>query len=242
MIVIPMAGLSSRFYNAGYSVPKYKLPIPGGCVFTRVLKGFKSQFKIEPFLFITMDKYNDIDFIATIAESLGVENFEIICLENPTRGQADTVYQGLHAMGARKSRSLTIFNIDTFRNDITVVQKEIDTHAPDGLLEVFIGSGENWSNVIPINDRRVLRTSEKQNESHLCSTGLYYFKSAEIFCSGFERYESSTSTELYIAPLYNVLIEDLKTIHYCIVDNTEIIHCGTPIEYESYCRGKINSP
>ncbi|EDV5772021.1 capsular biosynthesis protein, partial [Salmonella enterica subsp. diarizonae] len=26
-IVIPMAGQSSRFYNAGYTVPKYKLRI-----------------------------------------------------------------------------------------------------------------------------------------------------------------------------------------------------------------------
>ncbi|HGG7172902.1 TPA: capsular biosynthesis protein, partial [Escherichia coli] len=33
MFVITMAGLSSRFFNAGYTVPKYQLPLHGQTVF-----------------------------------------------------------------------------------------------------------------------------------------------------------------------------------------------------------------
>ncbi|EGD6058824.1 capsular biosynthesis protein, partial [Escherichia coli] len=39
-IVIPMAGQSSRFYKAGYDVPKYKLKINNKSVFFHSLRSF----------------------------------------------------------------------------------------------------------------------------------------------------------------------------------------------------------
>lgn len=44
MIVIPMAGLSRRFAEAGYAQPKYMLPLPGGSVFAHAVGSFREYF------------------------------------------------------------------------------------------------------------------------------------------------------------------------------------------------------
>ena len=44
MIVIPMAGLSSRFFKAGFEVPKYQLKINDSYVFDLALKSFIQYF------------------------------------------------------------------------------------------------------------------------------------------------------------------------------------------------------
>ena len=38
MIVIPMLGKSSRFFDAGYERPKYQLPLGDGTVFSESVK------------------------------------------------------------------------------------------------------------------------------------------------------------------------------------------------------------
>ncbi|TOH10549.1 capsular biosynthesis protein, partial [Vibrio parahaemolyticus] len=44
MIVIPMAGMSSRFFKAGYKLPKYMLEAHGKSLFEHSLRSFESYF------------------------------------------------------------------------------------------------------------------------------------------------------------------------------------------------------
>ena len=44
MFVIPMAGLSSRFFKAGFEVPKYQLSIADTIVFDLAIKSFERYF------------------------------------------------------------------------------------------------------------------------------------------------------------------------------------------------------
>ncbi|EKD6920812.1 capsular biosynthesis protein, partial [Campylobacter coli] len=44
-IVFPMAGLSSRFSNAGYKIPKYMLEIQNQTVFYNAVLSFKCYFE-----------------------------------------------------------------------------------------------------------------------------------------------------------------------------------------------------
>ena len=52
IIVLPMAGASSRFYNAGYTVPKYMLPLGNETVFDKSVKSFEKMFWYDKFIFI----------------------------------------------------------------------------------------------------------------------------------------------------------------------------------------------
>lgn len=236
MIVIPMAGLSSRFFKAGYEKPKYMLDAHGMSVFEHVMNGFSSYFSSESFLFIVRKDFNTADFVTSKANKLGIKKFDIIILDSDTRGQAETVYLGVSALSNSANESLTIFNIDTIRRDFSHPDL---SKVGDGYLEVFYGDGSNWSFVLPKNNHsiEVIETSEKRPISNLCCTGLYYFASINDFLEAYKNYENNASWEageLYVAPLYNYLIENKKIITYHIIDNNDVIFCGVPSEYEQF--------
>ena len=120
-----------------------------------------------------------------------------------------------------------IFNIDTIRENF-IWPKSFE----DGFLEVFESEGENWSFVEPLDKSYVGRTTEKVRISNLCSNGMYGFSSISLFKDAFENSSKDNFGELYIAPLYNYLIEGGYKINYRLVSNKEIFHCGSPIDYE----------
>ena len=236
MIVIPMAGLSSRFFKAGYDKPKYMLKIGGEFLFDHSVKSFSNYFEYESFLFIVRDVYDTESFVRERAINLGIKNFYIHVLTENTLGQAETVTLGLLSIkNLDLNNDITIFNIDTFRPGFKFIDLNNDV---SGYLEVFIGEGDNWSFVQPIsNSEFVLKTSEKRRISNLCSTGLYFFSRAKDYIEAFEKYSSLPKEEwdggeLYIAPMYNILITQGKKIQYNVINVDEVIFCGTPEEYE----------
>ena len=68
MFIIPLAGLSSRFFKAGYTKPKYQLMLNNKTVFSWSLESFKNYFHTDYFLFICRGDYDTPNFI--IAYSL----------------------------------------------------------------------------------------------------------------------------------------------------------------------------
>lgn len=234
MIVIPMAGLSSRFTKAGYDVPKYMLPLHGKSVFWHSLMSFQKYFSSERFLFIARNVQNTPSFLRSEVEALGVKHYEIVVLDGETAGQAETVEKGIKKGNCSASDSLTIFNIDSFRKDF-VFPTEDWFKKSSGYLEVFKGEGENWSYVEPkkgVKDPEVQRTAEKDPISDLCSNGLYHFSRMEDFLSALEKERKlPTAKELYIAPLYNHLIGDGKVVNFHLIPREATVFCGVPQEY-----------
>ncbi len=55
MIVLPMAGLSRRFLDAGYDRPKYELLLAGRPVFDWALLSFERSFTTEPIMLVYRD-------------------------------------------------------------------------------------------------------------------------------------------------------------------------------------------
>lgn len=236
MIVIPMAGMSRRFAEAGYAQPKFMLPLHGRSVFEHAVASFEAYFDRLPFLFVFREDAAVRAFAPEALRRLGVREFELVGLEAPTRGQAETVALGLRRASVGEA-PVTVFNIDTFRPGFRFPER---VEACDGYLEVFRGSGANWSYVRPTapDTDRVAETTEKRPVSDLCCTGLYHFASAARFLEAFESYAAAPPPdlpggELYVAPLYNVLIGQGADIRWRLVEAGEVVFCGTPGEYET---------
>ena len=233
LFVIPMAGLSSRFFQAGFTVPKYMLPIENQSMFEWSVSSFKRYFGTDHFLFIIRDTYNTQKFIHQQVEKMGIQNYQLVVLSDETRGQADTVYLGLQQSGYQED--LIIFNIDSRRHDYIKPTWLTDFA---GYLEVFQGDGDHWSFVEPLftNSHQVKRTTEKERISDLCSDGLYYFRDRILFEQCFESavmQNKFIQGELYIAPLYNHLIEQSFDIRFDCINIQKIDFCGTPDEYKN---------
>jgi hypothetical protein len=234
MIVIPMAGRSQRFYDAGYDRPKFMLELSGRSVFAHAVASFEAAFAKQPFLFIAAAEA--ADFVRAEARALGVGEFEVVSLPSPTAGQAETVGRGLDALGW--TGPLTIFNIDTFRPGFTFPGEPLA--GADGWLEVFRGAGANWSYVKPAPgpDPWAAETAEKKAISDLCCTGLYHFARADDFRAALAAERAAPqAAELYVAPLYNHLIARGLRIGWRLIEPAEVVFCGTPAEYEALRQG-----
>ena len=232
-IVIPMAGLSRRFAEAGYKRPKYMLDLGGRSVFAHAVGSFSAYFATTPFLFVARDVGGTADFLAAECASLGISDARFHWLSAPTAGQAETV--DLALADVPDEAAITIFNIDTFRPGFRYPQAGWWAGSA-GYLEVFRGSGANWSYVRPGPgpEPLALETAEKRPISDLCCTGLYHFAHAGQFRRALARERLRPSApELYVAPLYNELIAAGLKIHYEVVAAADVVFCGVPAEYEA---------
>ncbi len=241
-IIIPMAGLSSRFTKAGYTLPKYMLYAGGKSLFSHAVESFKHYFKTTRFVFIARDIFDTGTFIKEECKLLGIEDFEVVTLQAPTKGQAETVLMGVKNAKLTDEESILIFNIDTFRSGFTFPAK---LNEWDGYLECFEGNGANWSYAKTedgTQNSKVIETAEKREISKFCSTGIYYFKRAADFLYAYKENEIHTIgglKELYVAPLYNYLINKGKNIRVVIIKRAEVVFCGVPEEYVDYLRNSI---
>ncbi|WOD14037.1 glycosyltransferase family 2 protein [Paraburkholderia kirstenboschensis] len=246
MIVIPMAGNSSRFYAAGFSRPKYELEIGGQSLFSLTVRSFEAYFESEKFLFIVRAEFAAKGFVEESCRALGVSNYEIVELATPTRGQAETVLLGMTGATYRRDEALLVFNVDTIRPGYTLPPEAANA---DGYLEVFRAQGDHWSFVRPLSptSKLVAATAEKRRISDLCCTGLYYFASAADFVSvctaaidNFSEFEKEWR-ELYIAPMYNALIAKGRRITYHEVPASEVLLAGTPDEFEALVSQQVQT-
>jgi hypothetical protein len=236
MIVIPMAGQSRRFREAGYERPKYELPLQGESLFACCMRSFERYFASERFLFVARAGCGAEAFIGSECERLGIADRRVVTLGAPTRGQAETVLLGLREAGCPANDAILIFNIDTIRPGYSFPP---DAAHSDGYLEVVHAPGEHWSFVRPAASftRRVAETTEKRRISSLCCTGLYYFARAADFAAACEAALHSPADylerwgELYVAPLYNTLIEAGRHIVYDEAPASRVHFAGTPAEY-----------
>jgi hypothetical protein len=226
-----MAGASQRFKKAGYTLPKYMLYAYNKSLFNLSVSSFRRYFKTDNFIFIIRDMFSTKDFIVEECILLGVQNYQIVCLDYLTRGQAETVYSGIKKINLGLNEPILIFNIDTIRQNFMLPSDMINW---DGYLEVFKGSGKNWSyaKVIP-GTTEVAETAEKREISDNCSTGIYYFRELNLFYEAYDYFNENNLNinEFYVAPLYNHLIKSNKSIHIHIIPKTDVVFCGIPEEY-----------
>lgn len=231
MIIIPMLGQSSRFFKAGYSKPKYQLPLGGETVFAKTMRSFERHFADKPFVFLVRNDFDARSFVANEVTRLGILDVRIVEFNVETSGQAESVYLGTKDYDP--TLPFVVFNIDTIRLDY---QWPGQQQFGDGYLEVFRAEGDGWSFVEPgAEPFSVKRTTEKQRISDLCSNGLYGFGSIQDFRDAYDHYVASGASvngEVYIAPLYNYLISAGKQVRYQCVDAGVTLHCGLPSDYE----------
>lgn len=234
MIILPMAGLSSRFFEVGYTEPKYKLLIEDQPVFDYALRSFEGCFGKETFLIVLRSDYDTEAFVRARLQANGIMA-ELVVLDQPTQGQAETVALGLEAAQVSDATPLTIFNIDSFRPGFAMSEAE---YAADGYLETFLGAGDAWSFVEPevagMREGTATRVIEKERISELCCTGLYYFRSRQQFQEAYAQELATPSqklTEHYIAPIYNQMIQRGASVKFRTIDIQDVIFCGIPAEY-----------
>lgn len=237
-IVIPMAGKSSRFYAAGYKIPKFLIKVKGKTLMEYSLKSLPLSSN-DQVVFIALKRHDELYKLEKhINITFPNLNFNLILLENETRGQSETVMASRDIIDEKDE--LLIYNIDTCFKSKTLKKKITEEkHMHDGVLGAFINRSEenHWSFAKINKNKNVIKVREKVKISDFALTGLYHFSKAKYFFETAEyhiRNNLLAKGEFYIAPLYNDLILKGKNFKLDIVD--EFIPLGTPKEVKIFER------
>ena len=238
---IAMAGLGTRFSRAGHTLPKYMLRAAGATLFEHSLK----SLPLEParkIVFIALkehqERYGLESFITSALDGLcGGAAFrpdlEIILLDAPTRGQAETVLKAKDAVPP--GSGLAIYNIDTGFVSGSLLEKLTGPGKKDGVLGSFKlrVKDEKWSFASLAPDGTVSATAEKIQISDNALTGLYHFTDArDFFTAAGEALAKGrvSAGEFYVAPLYNALIAAGRK--FVLDEARRLIPLGTPEDVE----------
>jgi dTDP-glucose pyrophosphorylase len=223
-VVITMAGDGTRFRSAGFCSPKHMIAVKGRTLFEWSLLSLKHFFN-NTFIFVTREENKDSAFIRASCESLGVQEVKIVELDHLTSGQAETAILGGPCV-TTPDAPFAIYNIDTYVEPSEIYPALVQG---DGWVPAFEAEGDKWSFVKFGDDFRVTAVTEKQRISSFGTIGLYYFKSFRIFENCYQRYSFSGYKERFVAPLYNVLLENPGSEVYTHIIKKSAVHVlGTP--------------
>jgi len=235
-IVITMAGRGSRFFDAGYVVPKYEIIANGRSLFDWSMLSLKNFISLDAkVIFICLKENGSSDYLQRRCRVLNVRDFHIIELDEITDGQATSAY------AARQywipEAPLLIYNIDTYVNPHALKPDDI-SEGSQGWIPCFNGVGSHWSFVQLDDSGWVTDIAEKRRISDYATIGLYWFLSAEIYEYSYMNYFADNRNlvcgERYIAPLYRQMISEGKKVSIKVLQSNDVHVLGTPAELEAF--------
>lgn len=204
-VVIPMAGRGQRFIEAGYTTPKMLITVLGRPMLYWALDSLV-RFDLTQSVFICLKEHLDNFPLRETIEDYCREA-SVISIESVTGGQAETVLQAEDLI--KPDEPLVIFNCDTYVKSPSL-GTTIAANQSDGVISVFPSTNASFSYAELDKGGRVIQLREKEVISPFATTGFYHFAKARYFLDSAKysiRQGTVQSSERYIAPLYNILIQ-----------------------------------
>ncbi|EKZ7307408.1 glycosyltransferase family 2 protein [Campylobacter jejuni] len=233
-IVIPMAGLGSRFAKAGFDKPKPFIDVLDKPMIVRVLENLK--YKDARYILIARKEHltKEKKLVDEIKNNF---NVEFIPIDKLTEGTACTV------LYARKyinnDMPLMIANSDQIV-DINIADFINDSfkRGLDGSILTFIDKEKNpkWS-FAKLNNDLVVEIKEKEAISEFATVGIYFFNKGKIFIeSAIDMIieNDRVNNEFYTCPVYNYAIKSGAKIGIYNIDFSKMHGIGTPEDLEIF--------
>ena len=232
-LVIPMAGMGSRFREAGYSLSKPLLPIGKFRMFEVVISNLWHESITKVILVSRRGAISQADTLRMGRElARPVHNVELDYL---SEGPAASVE--LTSSLLNPEEPLVIANSDQYLDASLEPFYESLALGTTHQILTMDASDARWSFVELDEQGFVSRVREKAVISNIATVGVYGFASAAQFLEGYGKMrlaQDRTNGEFYVAPIFN----------YFQKRSTRIVHLGplggvmhglgVPADYESF--------
>ena len=229
---MPIAGDGIRFVEEGYEVPKPLIKIQDDFLVQKSLRSI--DLEDCNLIFIVKKTHIENNNIDKKLEDIYGEEVSIVVAEKKTDGALSSCLLARDIIN--NELPLLIFTPDCYFEP-KIIPKDIDKNL-DGLVCVFESSSDAHSYVKLNKENHVIETAEKKVISNDAIGGFYYFKTGKLFVNYATKLidgKLTTRGEYYIAPMYNLLIDEGLKIG--IDRNTKHVILGTPKDLESYLNG-----
>ncbi len=226
-IIIPMAGKGTRFATCGFKAPKPLIKILNKPMYRYAVNSLPLNLASKIIFILRKSEYID-SLIADIEETYSsFYPCSIIALDYDTKGQAETVLQGISELSL--NQPILVHNCDTCLSP-DIKWSDMLKHNIDGAMVLFKSDEDKWSYAkLNINQSSIIKVQEKKIISHYASTGTYFFKDPRQFINDLQTLVKKNlleNNEYYISTVYNLMLEQQKKI--VPIFNQNILCFGTP--------------
>jgi dTDP-glucose pyrophosphorylase len=235
-LVIPAAGLGSRFASVGISTPKPLIDVFDLPMIAWVIGNF-SLTDLDKIIIITRPELELKENLYPFLTKLRCE-VEFIYVSHVTQGPAISV--ALAEQSLDMNQALIVANSDQYVSaNLTHFVDEVRSATSAGQILTMSATGSKWSYIRRSQTGHVSEVKEKVEISDEATVGIYgwseasnYFKSLDLMISLDDR----TNGEFYVAPSYNYLIsKGLKISAHHIGDVENQVHgFGTPEDLDIF--------
>ena len=235
-ILIPMAGEGSRFAKEGYTFPKPLIDVRGKPMIQQVVENLDF---VSEYIFLVRKKHIEkyeglVDTLYRITNSC----CKIVEVDGLTEGAACTALLAKEHINV--DEDLLIANSDQFieyeRQNFISLKDMTDV---DAIVWTFKAVHPKWSFVKTNSRGYITEVAEKKPISDIATCGIYWYRKGSDFVKYAEQMIDKNirvNNEFYIAPVYNELILDHKTLIPFYV--SKMWGLGTPEDLRHYLDNK----
>ena len=227
-IVVPMAGLGSRFSTQGYEDPKPLIQFLGKPMIQHVVEhvGLMNLEHIFLCQKTHIKKYKLHELFSSF-----LKNYKIVEVDGLTEGAACTVMLADSVLSP--DDSVMLVNSDQLVHWDRDIVDTLEASEFGGCIFCFPGEGPKWSYAKVDLQGLVTEVAEKRQISEHATSGMYFWKKWQYFVDATNAMIAANdrvNNEFYVAPVYNYAVDKKITIEY--VDYVDQV--GTPEELNEY--------
>jgi dTDP-glucose pyrophosphorylase len=233
-ILIPMAGLGSRFTIEGYKEVKPMIKINGE---TMIKKAVDSLGLNGQLIFVINGKNNQSEELIDEIKKINYNSI-IIKIDYLTEGPASTAL--LASDYINNEIPLIITNCDQIMEwNVDEFKKTIESTNKDGLVVTYNVNTDKNSYVKLNEEGNAIEFAEKKIISNHSLNGIHFWKKGSDFVQSAKKMIEKNirvNNEFYISQTYNELIEMGKRIGIYEIDTINHWAVGTPSDLNLYIK------
>ena len=239
IIIIPIGGIGQRFKKNGYKKPKALINIYGKPIISYLLDNL--NISSIDYIFIPYNKeYKNYRFEDFLNKHYPHINFKFFCLENNTRGAAETINIGINNLNEHRDIPVICLDSDNFYTCDIISQWN-----KENCIFSFEDLNENpiYSYVKTNNNNDILDIKEKEKISNNACTGAYGFSSInelKKYTLKIIKENITQKSEFYTSGVVKEMINNGHTFKNKKILRSNFICLGTPLQmkffYNNYPR------
>jgi len=239
IIIIPIGGIGQRFKENGYNKPKALINIYGKPIISYLLDNLNTD-NID-YIFIPYNKeYKNYRFEDLLIKNYPKINFKFLCLENNTRGAAETINIGINNLNEERNIPVLCLDSDNFYTTDIISQwngencifsfedEDEDEDENENPIYSYVKTNEN---------NEILDIKEKEKISKNACTGAYGFSSInklKQYTSKIIEENLTQKSEFYTSGVINVMINEDHIFKNKTIKQSEFICLGTPLQLKFF--------
>jgi NDP-sugar pyrophosphorylase family protein len=240
-VIIPMSGMSSRFSNVGYQLPKYLLEIDGKTVIEHIINLYP---KDSEFIFIINELHSKKTNILSHLDQI-CDNKSVYIIPPHKKGPVYTVSNIFDQIDGEEQVIVNYCDFSMYWN-YDSFKLFVDSTGCDGCVICYTGfhphmlGDDNYAFCKTDEYNKILEVREKQpftknKMSEFASTGTYYFKKGKYVKKYFQQMmddDVNLSGEYYVSLIYNLLNKD--GLNSFVFEVPHMLQWGTPLDLDMY--------